>query len=118
MSNSQRSKPSPSLSPYTLLAVTALSVSNLIVGLLQANSFLILSSASLSATFAFVYAVKSGMLDIFNRKTATSSNSQTANLGNTPETTAKPFQLWMFVALIFVLMPAILLFLERFEVSL
>jgi len=118
MSKSQRTKPPISLSPYTLLAVTALSISNLIVGLLQANSFLILSSASLSAAFAFVYAVKSGMLDITNRKVATSGDSQTANPGSTPETTAKPFPLWMFVALIFVLMPAILLFLERFGASL
>ena len=103
------------LSPFTLLAVTALAVSNLFVGLLQGNSFLILASSLISICFALVYAARSGMIpstwieDLWPEGTDKDDEAKPE-----PRPRSK-FPLWMFVALIFVVMPAILLFLQTAE---
>ena len=103
------------LSPFTLLAVTALAVSNLMVGLLQGNTFLVLASSLISIAFALVYAARSGMIpsEWLDRVWPRGSNSEST------ETSSKQpvsrFPLWMFLAVIFVLMPAILLFLQSVE---
>ena len=103
------------LSPFTLLAVTALAVSNLFVGVLQGNRFLILASSVISICFALVYAARSGMIpsrwieDLW-------PNTPDSEIETSPAPHAKSrFPLWMFLALIFVLMPAILLFLQSVE---
>lgn len=112
------SKPQPSisgvpLSPYTLLAVTALAISNLFVGIMQSNTFLILASAGLSASFALVYAYKSGMIP---GPAASEREDDTAS-DLAPRTPAPKtqFPLWLFLAVIFVMMPAVLLFLQTVE---
>jgi len=107
--------PNVRLSPFTLLATTALAVSNLIVGVLQNNTFLILASAVISGAFAIVYAHKSGMLRLTNAP----AKQPIANSDETSvdaAASAKPrFPLWLFLAVIFVLMPAILLFLQTLD---
>lgn len=116
MSKSQTSKSVSPISPYTLLAVTALSISNLMVGILQANSFLMLASAGLAAAFAWVYAVKSGMLNFGKADTDTQATAEQAELSPLASAKSKRFPLWLFIAVIFVMMPAALLFLEEFDV--
>lgn len=98
------------LSPFTLLATTALAVSNLIVGVLQNNTFLILASAIISGAFAIVYAHKSGMIRLTEAPNRAVEMNETAEAG-----ASSNFPLWLFVAVIFVLMPAILLFLQTLE---
>ncbi|MEM9571391.1 MAG: hypothetical protein AAF996_07995 [Pseudomonadota bacterium] len=103
------------LSPFTLLAVTALAVSNLMVGLLQGNTFLILASSLISIAFALVYAARSGMIpsNWLDQFWPTPNKSETAE--PSPNRPKSHFPLWMFLAVIFVLMPAILLFLQSVE---
>ena len=97
------------LSPYMLLAVTALAISNLMVGIMQSNTFLILASAGLSTAFALVYAYKTGML----------SQADQNDRSDDGEPAALPseagFPLWLFIAVIFVMMPTVLLFLQSIE---
>jgi phosphoglycerol transferase MdoB-like AlkP superfamily enzyme len=109
------SKPQPSisgvpLSPYTLLAVTALAISNLMVGIMQSNTFLILASAGLSAAFALVYAYKSGMIP---RSLQPDQIDEATN--GMEQSTRTKFPLWLFIAVIFVMMPAVLLFLQTVD---
>lgn len=111
MSNPQPSISGVPLSPYTLLAVTALAVSNLMVGILQSNTFLILASAGLSAAFALVYAYKSGMIP--RSRDPDTVDDSTSEMEE-PSPSSK-FPLWLFVAVIFVMMPAVLLFLQTVE---
>lgn len=98
------------LSPFTLLATTALSVSNLIVGILQSNTFLILASAIISGAFAIVYAHKSGMITLTHAPIKT--EDETGDTVMAEAAASRKFPLWLFVAVLFVLMPAILLFLQ------
>ena len=111
------SKPQPNpsnlrLSPYTLLATTALAVSNLIVGIIQNNTFLILASTIISGAFAVVYAHKSGMIRLTNDPVVPDEGGiSSARVAGTKTR----FPLWLFLALMFVLMPAILLFLQTLD---
>lgn len=112
MNEPQSTSTNVRLSPYTLLATTALAVSNLIVGIIQNNTFLILASAIISGAFAIVYAHKSGMIKLTNSPADPPEN----DLASGASTGTKPrFPLWLFLALIFVLMPAILLFLQTLD---
>lgn len=101
----------PSVSPFTLLAVTALAVSNLLVGILQGNSFLIAASSVISAAFAFVYAVRSGMLPA-NWLPGVWPKDGISDATGPRASTRSRFPLWMFLGLIFVVMPTVLLFLQ------
>jgi hypothetical protein len=103
------------LSPFTLLAVTALAVSNLFVGLLQGNSFLILASSLISICFALVYAARSGMIPSDWIEELWPKGGATDDAPSAETRPRSRFPLWMFVGLIFVLMPAILLFLQSVE---
>ncbi|MEM7330004.1 MAG: hypothetical protein AAF437_14780 [Pseudomonadota bacterium] len=113
---SQTPKPdSLARTPFTLLAVTALAISNLIVGILQGNTWLIFASAALSTGFAYVYARRSGML---SANAGTSKTAVTPDAGAPEQDSIAPvttFPLWIFLAVIFVMMPAILLFLQSVE---
>ncbi len=102
-------------SPFTLLAVTALAISNLMVGVLQGNTLLILASSLLSGGFAYVYAVRSGMISGLRsgRSEGSEPNSELDPAGS-PDAKSR-FQLWLFLAFLFVMMPAILLFLQTVE---
>lgn len=102
-------------SPFALLAVTALAISNLMVGVLQGNTLLILASSLLSGGFAYVYAVRSGMISGL-RSGRSESGEQDSDPDPAPASDAKSrFQLWLFLAFLFVMMPAILLFLQTVE---
>lgn len=103
------------LSPFTLLAVTALAVSNLFVGVLQGNSFLILASSLISICFALVYAARSGMIPANWIEDLWPKGAVQDGAAATEPRPRSQFPLWMFVAVIFVLMPAILLFLQAVE---
>lgn len=103
------------ISPFTLLATTALAVSNLIVGLLQNNTFLVLASAVISAAFAAVYAHRSGMVRILPGPKNSASAVAPEGSEIAKPSTSKHFPLWLFLAVIFILMPAILLFLQTLE---
>lgn len=115
MSETQSTTSKLRLSPYTLLATTALAVSNLIVGILQNNTFLILASAVISGAFAIVYAHKSGMIRLTNAPIKTANAADEARLSKASKGANPRFPLWLFLAVIFVLMPAILLFLQAID---
>ena len=102
-------------SPFTLLAVTALSISNLMVGVLQGNTFLVLASSVLSGGFAYVYAVRSGMISGWQSSTKPNGDAENARDGMAAQDAKRRFPLWLFLAVIFVMMPAILLFLQSIE---
>lgn len=101
--------------PFTLLAVTALATSNLMVGVLQGNTLLILASSILSAGFAYVYSVRSGMISAWRKPAKTDDQVSLGSDGAAILARKRRFPLWLFLALIFVLMPAILLFLQTTE---
>lgn len=103
------------LSPFTLLAVTALAVSNLMVGLLQGNTFLVLASSLISIAFAFVYAARSGMIPSGWMDQIGPKPNKAESAASTAKRPISQFPLWMFLAVIFVLMPAMLLFLQAAE---
>lgn len=112
MSKPTSTRPNLRLSPYTLLATTALAVSNLIVGIIQNNTFLILASTIISGAFAVVYAHKSGMIRLTNDPVVPADDE---NSSAPLASTKTRFPLWLFLALMFVLMPAILLFLQTLD---
>ncbi|MEL6826125.1 MAG: hypothetical protein AAFN91_07760 [Pseudomonadota bacterium] len=105
----------PGRSPFTLLAVTALAISNLMAGVMQGNTLLILASSVLSGGFAYVYAVRSGMISgIWSEKSEMSQPE--ANLDPAVSSDAqRRFPLWLFLGFIFLMMPAILMFLQTVE---
>lgn len=103
--------PRTPLNPFTLLAATALAFTNLLVGLLQNNSFLILASAILAAAFAGVYSHKIGLISIGGSPDAPTEAPETVAVDDTPGPSRK-FPLWLFVGTLFVLMPLVLLFLQ------
>ncbi|MEL6728439.1 MAG: hypothetical protein AAFY12_10400 [Pseudomonadota bacterium] len=90
--------------PMTLLATTALAVSNLMVGLMTGNAFLIAASAILAATFASAYAIRNNMIPSFQLI------EEKETLG--PSLAANRFPIWVFLALLFIAMPAMMWFLE------
>ncbi len=90
--------------PMTLLATTALAVSNLMVGLMTGNAFLIAASAILAATFASAYAIRNDMIPQFHFA------EQRVPLG--PVLAEKPFPIWMFLAVLFIALPGLMWFLQ------
>lgn len=101
------------INTFTLLAATALAVSNLLVGMLQNNTFLIMASAIISALFAGVYAFRTGMIPgVAKTKTKRPAQVPTRSIA---QRQSKRFPLWLFLFVLFVLMPTALLFLQSFE---
>lgn len=92
----------------TILAVLALSVSNLFVGITTQNKLLILASAAISAALAVLYIVKE----------LTQSGKQLsrarANVSGGAQKTVRPapFPLWVFGTILFIVLPALLVFLQ------
>lgn len=105
----------PQRTPFTLLAVTALAVSNLMVGILQGNTLLILASSALSAGFAYVYAGRSGMIPGRGGALRETPPPEPDAESGAAIVAKRRFPLWLFLAVIFVMMPAILLFLQTIE---
>ncbi|MEL6859727.1 MAG: hypothetical protein AAFO74_15165 [Pseudomonadota bacterium] len=95
------------LSPFTLLATITLAVTNLMVGIMQNNTFLVLASAGISAALAIVYSAKIGLLPMLNWP------ARAAEGDPLPKTGPKSkFPLWLFIALLFGILPFALLFLQ------
>lgn len=97
------------LNTLTLLAVTALSVSNLLVGLMQGNRFLVGASALLAAAFAIIY----------YRRIQLDPEPDDAPAETAPNAVKRhrQFPIWMFIGVLFVMFPAMLWFVQDARVS-
>ena len=109
MSTSTTSRSKPNRSPLTLLATTALAVSNLIVGILQDNRFLVFASAALAAVFATVYLLKIHKPEVFGVLRSAARGTQSADRRRLP--------FWVFVAILFVILPALFLAMGYLQVD-
>ncbi|MEL6414744.1 MAG: hypothetical protein AAFQ15_07380 [Pseudomonadota bacterium] len=109
MSNSTPTPTKPNQPPLTLLATTALAVSNLIVGILQDNRFLVFASAILAAVFAVVYLLRIHRPEVFGvlRSAARGSDSQNG----------KRLPLWIFAAILFVILPALFMLMQYLRID-
>ena len=107
MSNSTARRTKPNRSPLTLLATTALAVSNLIVGILQDNRFLVFASAILAAVFAAVYLLRIHRPEVFGvlKSAARGTQSQTS----------RRLPLWIFAAILFVILPALFMLMRYLQ---
>lgn len=88
----------------TLLAVLALCVFNLFVGISTQNKPLILASAAISAALALFYIVRELLAERRgdNQPPQMSANSATKTVPN-----AK-VPIWVFVAILFIILPALM----------
>jgi membrane associated rhomboid family serine protease len=91
-------------SPLTLLATTALAVSNLIVGILQENTFLIAASAVLAGVFAVIYLLRIHRPEIVAKLSLGRSKMAPWR--------RQRFPLSVFVAILFVALPALFVFMR------
>ena len=98
-----------SRSPLTLLATTALAVSNLIVGILQDNRFLVFASAVLAAVFATVYLLRIHRPEVFSVLRSAAWGKQSDDRQRLP--------LWVFAAILFVILPALFLLMGYLQVD-
>lgn len=93
----------------TLLAVLALSVSNLFVGISTQNKLLILASAAISAALACYYIARELV------RAREGAERKQVESGGAWELRARPrtqFPLWIFVVILFVILPALMWFLQ------
>jgi len=92
----------------TIFAVLTLSVSNLFVGITTQNKLLILASAGISATLAILYIVKELSQD------QSSANRRTTVIKPNGDALFRraPFPLWVFGVILFIALPALLLFMQ------
>ena len=97
----------------TLLAVLALSVSNLFVGITTQNKLLILASAAISAALAIFYIVREWMR---GRVGAEGEAAAVPARTDGPQRPAR-FPLWVFVAILFIILPALIWFLNLASTS-
>lgn len=94
-------------SPLTLLATTALAVSNLIVGILQDNRFLVFASAILAAVFAAVYLLRIHKPEVFGVLKSAARGAQSERGQRLP--------LWVFAAILFVILPALFMLMRYLQ---
>lgn len=104
--SSETSKPDR-INTFTLLAVTTLAFSNMLVGLMQNNTFLVLASAVLSGAFALVYSNKIGLIRLWTHAPDAARSHAAAGPSR------GRFPIWLFLTVLFVLMPMVLLFLQQ-----
>lgn len=90
----------------TLLAVLALSVSNLFVGISTQNKLLILASAAISAGLAVFYIVR----ECFQMRTNTHEVVPKSGKVQPGGATRVRFPLWVFVVILFMILPALMWF--------
>ena len=107
MANSTAPCTKPNRSPLTLLATTALAVSNLIVGILQDNRFLVFASMILAAVFASVYLLKTHRPEVFEMLRAAARGTHFQNSRRLP--------LWIFAAILFVILPALFMLMRYLQ---
>ncbi len=92
----------------TILAVLALSVSNLFVGISSQNKFLILASAGISTLLALLYIIRDVLRERLGAtEKATPIESSSRKLGQ-----RSPFPLWVFVVILFIFLPALIWYLQ------
>ena len=104
MAKSKNNSAQAQRSPLTLLTTTALAVSNLIVGILQENTFLIAASAVLAGVFAVVYLLRMHRPGVFAKLSL--------GRGNFRSRGKQRFPLSVFVAILFVALPALFIFIR------
>jgi len=93
----------------TLLAVLALSVSNLFVGISTQNKLLILASAAISAALACFYIARELVRERIGTEAAPVED------GGEIVHRARPrsrFPIWVFIVILFVILPALMWFLQ------
>ena len=99
MSDAKKPAPPTSGNTLMLLAVTSLAVSNMFVGIVSNNRFLVASSALLAGAFAVAYMYRTRL---FSRRSTRNS-----------ETTYGPkFSIWVYVGVLFVGLPAFIAFMQ------
>ena len=91
----------------TLLATTALAISNLVVGILQNNAFLMIASASLAGLFAAVYLLR------LRRQSATEHAASAPPATNSRPSQKFPFM--VFVAILFIALPTLFWLMQRLQ---
>jgi len=109
MPTSTQTPPKSNRSPLTLLATTALAISNLIVGILQDNRFLVFASAVLAAVFAAVYLLRIHKPEVFGVLRSAAQGSRSKRGQRLP--------LWVFAAILFVILPALFLLMRYLQVE-
>nr|WP_070960285.1 hypothetical protein [Hyphomonas sp. Mor2] len=92
----------------TLLAVLALSVSNLFVGITTQNKLLILASAAISAALAIFYIFREWMRQRMGAEEEAVAAPAATNGLQRPAR----FPLWVFVVILFIILPALMWFLS------
>ena len=92
----------------TLLAVLSLSVSNLFVGLATQNRLLIIASSAISAALAFLYLLRERFPSLRILHWPSAKQKMNGDIRVRP----RPFPLWVFLLVLFLILPALLLFLQ------
>ena len=94
----------------TLFAVLLLSVSNLFVGISTQNKVLILASAAISAALALVYIGK----ELIQKRLEANQDPAEALAISQSQSPGRParFPLWVFVVILFIVLPALIWFLQ------
>ncbi|MEO1305196.1 MAG: hypothetical protein AAFV37_09480 [Pseudomonadota bacterium] len=105
MSESKKPAAPTSGNTLMLLAVTSLAVSNMFVGIVNANRFLIAASALLAAAFAFTYLFRSRLFTPFKARSAT-------------ERYGPKLPIWVYGVVLFVALPAFVAFMQFIDPTL
>ena len=92
----------------TILAVLVLSTSNLFVGLSTQNTLLIIASSVISAALAGLYLLRDRFPQLRISRPMMSNRKMTGDIRVRP----RPFPLWVFLLVLFIVLPALLLFLQ------
>lgn len=87
----------------TILAVLALSVSNLFVGITTQNKMLVLASAGFSMALAVLYIIR----DLVKSRQAAAPGPDGAVNPSNPSNERRPFPIWVFIGVLFVGLPAV-----------
>lgn len=104
MLNSKSAPPRNQLNTLMLLAITTLSASNMLVGILTQNTFLIIASAILAAAFAIIYLLRTRLFTARSRS-ALGSKETTGIYG-------PKLPIWLFPAILFIALPGLLLLMQ------
>lgn len=104
MLNSKSAPPRNQLNTLMLLAITTLSASNMLVGILTQNTFLIIASALLAAAFAIIYLLRTRL---FAGKSQPAVSSTELTKGYGPK-----LPIWVFPAILFIALPGLLLLMQ------
>jgi len=95
-------------SSLTIFAVLVLSVSNLFVGITTQNKLLIVASAAISAALALLYIAR----DLLRARVGADTKQSAIPTPQLARTRRSPFPLWVFVAILFIVLPALIWFLQ------